>query len=421
MDRAFTALAVTLAAQIATTLALNVPAVLAPIAAPALGLPAERIGWFTGLAYCSAMFAGLVASHRIASIGAVRLTQWAMLASAAGLILVATHSPWLVLPAALVLGLGYGCTNPAAADILTRHTPEQRRGLFFSIKQTGVPLGVGFAGLSLSVLLSWLSWNISSLVLAIPCLAVALLSQPSRQQLEAVSVTTADQAIALKALSMANDAPRSTASLRASVIGPLRLVFGDLHLKRLSLCSLAYSSTQICFLTFLVSFLHLELKQTIGFAALVLAGSQVVSSFGRVFWGYVSDRWVAPGLLLGLLGVGMAVCMIWLSQLDTQSSPASLVGCAMACSATVVGWNGVYFAELAHRAPAGLIAQANGGTQFVTFLGGVLGPVLFSLGVSASEGYSLPLACCSLLPMAAGLSLWRNHRIEGTSKRSSAQ
>jgi hypothetical protein len=117
----------------------------------------------------------------------------------------------------------------------------------------------------------------------------------------------------------------------------------------------------------------------------------------------------------------MAACMLWLSQLTAQSSQASLIGCATACAATVVAWNGVYFAEMAHRAPPGLIAQANGGTQFITFLGGMVGPVLFGLGVSASGTYSLPLACCSLLPTAAGLSFLRAHRIESATKRARAQ
>ncbi|MFM1938404.1 MAG: hypothetical protein RLY32_146 [Pseudomonadota bacterium] len=407
MSQAFIALSVTLAAQVATTVALNAPAVLAPIAAPSLGLPAERIGWFTGLAYCSAMFTGLIVSHHVTRIGAVRLTQWAMLASALGLGLLSMNLAWLVLPAAVAMGLGYGCTNPAAADILTRHTPADRRGLFFSIKQTGVPLGVGFAGLSLSVLLAWFSWQLSSLLLLIPCLAVALLSQPSRGRLEGPKP----------------DAPASNTgrALRDSLMGPLRLVLGDQHLRRLGLSSFAYSSTQICFVTFLVSYFHLELRQSISFAALVLAGSQVVSTVGRVFWGYVSDRWVRPGLLLGLLGLSMAACMLWLSQLKLQSSDASLMACAMACAATVVAWNGVYFAELAHRAPPGQIAQANGGTQFITFFGGMVGPVLFGLGVSTSGSYSLPLAFCSLLPAAAGLSFLRADRIEGASKRASAQ
>jgi len=51
----------------------------------------------------------------------------------------------------------------------------------------------------------------------------------------------------------------------------------------------------------------------------------------------------------------------------------------------------------------------------------MVGPVLFGLGVSTSGSYSLPLAFCSLLPAAAGLSFLRADRIEGASKRASAQ
>jgi fucose permease len=100
-------------------------------------------------------------------------------------------------------------------------------------------------------------------------LAVALLSQPSRRQLE-------DRRSDLQA-------SQARKTLLNSMTGPLRLVFGDQHLRRLGLSSFAYSSTQICFVTFLVSYFHLELKQSISFAALVLAGSQIVSTVGRVF------------------------------------------------------------------------------------------------------------------------------------------
>ncbi|NDH33592.1 MAG: hypothetical protein EBX68_11265 [Betaproteobacteria bacterium] len=95
--------------------------------------------------------------------------------------------------------------------------------------------------------------------------------------------------------------------------------------------------------------------------------------------------------------------------------------CASACAATVVAWNGVYFAEMANRAPLGRIAQANGGIQFVTFFGGMVGPVLFGLGVSASGSYGLPLALCSLLPAAAGLSFLHAYRVERAGKRLRAQ
>ena len=56
--------------------------------------------------------------------------------------------------------------------------------------------------------------------------------------------------------------------------------------------------TQLCFTTFLVSYLKLELGRSLAAAALVLAVSQVLSVACRVLWGQVADRWVSPLRLL---------------------------------------------------------------------------------------------------------------------------
>ena len=63
------------------------------------------------------------------------------------------------LPAALAIGIAYGLPNPAASIVLARHAPADRRGLFFSIKQTGVPIGVALAGLLMPPGLVTLGWR----------------------------------------------------------------------------------------------------------------------------------------------------------------------------------------------------------------------------------------------------------------------
>lgn len=377
------ALGVTLAAQIVTTASLSAPAVLAPLAAPALGQSPERIGWFTGLAYFTAMFAGLFAGQAVARRGAIRLTQAAVLASALGLTLVSAQSIGLVLPAAIMIGLAYGSTNPAAADLLARHTPAHRRGLYFSLKQTGVPLGVALAGFAVSALLPWFSWSESAALLALPCLAVALLSEPARRGLEA----------------RAAQAPGRIDQTQAS---PLAVVLRDPRLRILGLISFAYAGTQVCFVTFLVSYLHLELAQPIATAALMLSASQLVSTLARVAWGYVSDRWIQPSVLLGLLGLTTALGMLTLAILPAGSGGMTVAAVTAGCAATAVAWNGVFFAEVSHRSPPDQIAQVNGGTQFVTFCGAMLGPILFGVGVGAGLDYRIAIACCGILPLAAG-------------------
>jgi MFS family permease len=137
---------------------MTAPSVMAPVVAPLLGLPAQRIGWFVGLAYCAAMFSGLFSGARVHHSGAVSINRWALHASGLGLLLAALASLsglWpVLLVAAIALGIGYGLPNPAASLILARHAPANRRGLFFSIKQTGVPIGIGVSGVLVPVLLA---------------------------------------------------------------------------------------------------------------------------------------------------------------------------------------------------------------------------------------------------------------------------
>ncbi len=114
------ALATTLSVQAMATLALTAPSVMAPAIAPLLDVPPQRIGWFVGLAYLAAMFSGLAGGARVARVGAIRMSRFAVLACAAGLAIgafgasSAERLPLLAL-SAIALGMGYGLPNPAAS------------------------------------------------------------------------------------------------------------------------------------------------------------------------------------------------------------------------------------------------------------------------------------------------------------------
>src|SRR5690606_17964256 len=76
-----------------------------------------------------------------------------------GLVAVAIGGTWMLLPAAIAIGAAYGLTNPAAAIVLGEHAPVERRGLFFSIKQTAVPLGIAVTGVVAPALYALLGWR----------------------------------------------------------------------------------------------------------------------------------------------------------------------------------------------------------------------------------------------------------------------
>ena len=393
-----TALAVTLVVQMLAAFTLTLPSVLAPAAAADLGVQAQHVGWLISVAYLVAMLSGLNGGWLAQRHGSVRVSQWALLACAAGLALLAAGLPVLLF-AAVAIGIGYGLTNPAAAEILSRHAPVHRRGLFFSIKQTGVPLGVALAGVSLPWLLVALGWRGASLAMALPIAAVALWAERSRRPLE--------EAVAGRgAAGLRTSGPRSpgfAALLRTRLLIPLREVLAFAPTRRLALVSLVYAFTQVSFLTFFVSLLEIEHGFSLALSAGLLAASQAVSVIGRIGWGHVSDRWVDPTRLLGLLGLLMAAGMALLGLAPASTPWQGMLAITLLCAASAVAWNGVFFADLARQVPAEQVAHATGATQFVTFMGAMTGSGLFAALVSATGSYSTVYAVLSLLPAAAGV------------------
>ncbi|MDP3084296.1 MAG: MFS transporter, partial [Rubrivivax sp.] len=181
-------------------------------------------------------------------------------------------------------------------------------------------------------------------------------------------------------------------------------------LRRLSLTSLAYALTQQTFVTFLVSLLNLTLGWTLAAAAAVLALSQLVSTGARIAFGAVADRWMAPSWLLVWLGVAMSASCLALAALSPASPAVVVVAAALFCAATAMGWNGVFFAELAAQVPRQDMARVSGATQFFTFGGGMIGPLLFGESVRAGASYAQGYAVLALVPALAALALWRGSR-----------
>ena len=142
------ALVAMLAVQMLASMIMSTAAVLSPAVAPLLSLPPERVGLFVAVAYLAAMTAGLPTGRWVARWGGVRVRQASLLSLALGALLASVGDVRTLVPAALCIGFGYGLSNPSAAAVLARHVPAQSSGLFFSMKQAGVPLGVAVAGLA---------------------------------------------------------------------------------------------------------------------------------------------------------------------------------------------------------------------------------------------------------------------------------
>jgi predicted MFS family arabinose efflux permease len=129
---------------------------------------------------------------------------------------------------------------------------------------------------------------------------------------------------------------------------------------------------------------------------------------GRIGWGVVADRWLAPRATLATIGLAAAALALVLALAQpTWRIPAVALVCAL-LGATAIGWNGVQLAEVARVAPPGAAGAVTGAVGFVNFGGIVLGPPLFGAIASASGSYRASFAVLALVSAITATWLLRS-------------
>jgi MFS family permease len=351
-------LLLTLVIQALVAMALLSLPVVAPVVAQTLQVSPALVGLYVSVTYAGAMVATLMGGATVARMGAIRVSQWGLVLCALGLLLCAV--PWLpsMVLGAVLIGLGYGPITPASSHLLARTTPKHQMSLVFSIKQTGVPLGSMLAGAVVPPLALLGNWQLSLVAVAAVCLMCAWVSQSLRAELD-------------------SDRQPDTRIRWGSLIEPIRLVLAQRALRIMAACSFMFSMVQLSLTTYLVTFLHDDLSYGLVAAGLALSVTQLGGIGGRVVWGYVADRWLGARRMLLLLASMMALGALASAFLTTDTPHALVIAILVAFGASAIGWNGVYLAEVARRAPPGMASMATGGTLAFTFLGVVLGPPMF--------------------------------------------
>lgn len=384
-------LAITLAVQAITSMAMIAPSVMAPVAATELGVSPQGIGWFVALEYWFAMLSGLACGALIKRFGAVRVCQISVCLAAAGLAAGTGAVLPAVFAAAGLIGSGYGLVNPVSSHMLASAAPPRMMSLIFSIKQTGVPLGGALAGALVPPLVLALSWRWSAVATALLCLAVALLIQPARAA-EAAAQRGAGTGAA------------------PAFFAPLGMVLANRPVLELAIVSMVFGSAQLALIAYFVSFLNLELGYGLVVAGLIYSSAHAAGVAGRIAWGAVTDRWLSPRVMLGLLGVMMALSGMGVAGFSAEWPLPAVILVSALFGASAVGWNGVYLAEVARLAPPGQVGAITGGTQFFTFIGALAAPPLFGFVVGVAGSYGKAYLAFCLLPALAGLRLLLNTR-----------
>lgn len=396
MKETLVAVAVTLAVQTLAAMAMIAPSVLAPVAARDLGVAPQSIGVFVAAAYFAAMISSLLAGRFTTRFGPLRVCQAAVVITGAGLVLGKLAVLAVIPLAAFAIGFGYGLVTPVSSQILARHTPPKAMSLVFSIKQSGVPLGAAIAGAVAPLLVLALGWSGALSALGAVCVAAAIAILPAHGIIGPAPHAAAAHPPAL-----------GLRSVLAGLGGPIRLTLADRGLRELAFVSLGYASVQLVFITYFVSYLHLSLGLGLVTAGLVYALGNGAGIVGRIVWGAVADRWVAPRAMLAVLGAMSAACGLLTATLSDAWPVAAVAAVAMLYGASAVGWNGVYLAQVARAAPPGQVATATGGTQFFTFGGAFAAPLVFAAIVSATGSYAWAFVVFAVVPLVIAARLVR--------------
>jgi len=375
-----TAVGVAFAVQTGVALVIFAPPVLAPAATRAIGVDPSTVGVFTSIVYLFAAIAAVSSARPVATLGALRASQICLLLCAAGIALVATASLPLVVLGAVLLGLGYGPITPSSAIILVSTLPARYRSLGFSVKQTGVPVGAAACGLAIPALVADFDWQVAAWALAATAVAGAVLCQPLQRDFD-------------------EGVRGSGPSASTSPLGSLALVWRLPRLRELAIGSFVFAGIQMCVVTYLVVFLT-ETGLGLAAAGLAMTCAMIGGLVGRIGWGWVADNLLAPRRTLALVSLLMGLTSLGLACVGPSWPLAAVIAMSAAAGLSSIAWNGVYLAEVAHRAPPGMATAATGGTMFCTYAGVMVWPAAFYVAHAATGNYVASFVLVGLLGLA---------------------
>ena len=360
----------------------------APAIAADLGVEAATlVGVYMAGIFGLGIFSSPIGGDLVMRLGALRMSQLCLIACGVALALASSGSWWMFIPAALVLGCGFAPETPASSHLLMRIAPPARRGLIFSLKQTGNQIGGVAGALALPALVPLIGWRGGLLAASCLCLIAAVLLIPLRRTWE-------------------TPVEPQAGTLFGRYGKALNLIREDARMRRLALASSAYSAMQISLNAFLISFCVVERGMDLPAAGLALAVAQIAGLAGRVLWGVVGDRLAGhTWTVLGVLGLVMAVVAV--ATVAVVWPFPVLAALCFVFGFTASGWNGLFLAEVARLAPAGRVGESTGAVLIASYAGLVVGPILFGLLVAWSGSYVPGFLAAAVACLAGGAMLVR--------------
>ena len=170
--------------------------------------------------------------------------------------------------------------------------------------------------------------------------------------------------------------------------------------------AMCYVGLQFVHTTFVVVFLVETQGRSLAAAGGLFSLGTLVAIPGRILWGWLGGRHVAPRRLLAGIGFGTAAAFVALAALPAAASDPLVLAAVVLNSATVMAFHGLMLAEVARLAPPGRAGQVTGGVLFFAQIGQIVLPPLFGL-VAVAAGYAWAWMVFALPALVMGAWLWR--------------
>lgn len=380
----------TVAVQVAIVMAsLTVP-VLASLIAPAAGMPAYLVGYYSALIYGFAAATAFATPLLMQRWGGIRIHQGMLVMVAVAMAVLVTAAPAALLASAIVLGCAYGPMNPASAVMLARYTPVRHRARIFSLKQTAVPAGGALAGFAAPISAALVGWRATMLLIAVICLVLTMVIQLWRRQLD----TDRPQ-----------DAPRSA----VGVWLPVRALLTRPGLRAIGVASFGFGAVQFSFSTIFPTVL-VELGWKLRDAGAVLSFALIIGVLFRIIWGSVADR-VGTRPILGMMGIMMSAAILAAAFIEPGWAGSTVFVLSAVFGLSAYCWAGIGIAEAVHQVPVDMIPAASAAMIGMSFLGALAGPALFSTARALTGSFRPAFLLLGLLSGVPALLLlarsWR--------------
>lgn len=366
--------------------------VVIPVAAADLGIAPESVGFLVSVVYVAGMTFGLASGWLLERLGPTRVFQLLLVLAGLGVAALTIGTIEAAVLAAALVGCASGPMNPTGSDVLARLSTAKTRALIFSLKQCGTPAGGMLAGAILPALMLAYGWQAA--VLAIPAMGIVLLALAPFGGLGG-----------RKALVGAGDGAK-----RSSAVGAVKLVLGAPALRAMTFTGFGLAVCQMGLATYLVVFLWQSAGYEPAVAGLIFSVLHASGIGSRIALGFIADTLIPARWVLALIGVVLSIALLALAGMDSGWPIVAVYAVVTMAGASGNGWVGLYFAELARLAPADRVADVAAGSQFVTYLGIVCGPLIFGALLRTTDSYAfcfamlaaVSLICAVYLALASG-------------------